>query len=60
MKNRLATFALAWLRTTARGQGGVVARWYMLEKSKQLTRDAVDVFGAGYNTAAELLRGRLE
>jgi SEC-C motif/Protein of unknown function (DUF2384) len=24
-------------RTTARGQGGVVARWYMLEKSKQLT-----------------------
>lgn len=23
--------------TTARGQGGVVARWYMLEKSKQLT-----------------------
>jgi hypothetical protein len=24
-------------RRTARGQGGVVARWYMLEKSKQLT-----------------------
>ena len=24
-------------RTSARGQGGVVARWYMLEKSKQLT-----------------------
>ena len=24
-------------RTTARGQGGVVARWYMLEKSRQLT-----------------------
>jgi hypothetical protein len=24
-------------RTTARGRGGVVARWYMLEKSKQLT-----------------------
>jgi len=24
-------------RTTARGQGGVVVRWYMLEKSKQLT-----------------------
>jgi hypothetical protein len=24
-------------RTTVRGQGGVVARWYMLEKSKQLT-----------------------
>ena len=24
-------------RATARGQGGVVARWYMLEKSKQLT-----------------------
>ncbi len=24
-------------RTTKRGQGGVVARWYMLEKSKQLT-----------------------
>src|ERR1700757_622145 len=24
-------------RTTARGQGGVVARWYMLEKSKKLT-----------------------
>src|SRR5207244_424145 len=24
-------------RTTARGQGGVVARWYMLEKSKELT-----------------------
>ena len=24
-------------RGTARGQGGVVARWYMLEKSKQLT-----------------------
>ena len=23
--------------TTARGQGGVVARWYLLEKSKQLT-----------------------
>ena len=23
--------------TTARGQGGVVARWYMLERSKQLT-----------------------
>jgi len=24
-------------RTTARGRGGAVARWYMLEKSKQLT-----------------------
>src|SRR5260370_17451894 len=24
-------------RTAARGQGGVVARWYMLEKAKQLT-----------------------
>jgi Protein of unknown function (DUF2384) len=24
-------------RTTARGQGGVVARWFMMEKSKQLT-----------------------
>ena len=46
-------------RTTARGQGGVVARWYMLEKSKQLTA-MQRIFLEQVTTATELLRGRLE
>jgi hypothetical protein len=44
--------------TTARGQGGVVARWYMLEKT--VDGDGTDVPGAGHNPAFEFLRNGLE